>query len=947
MPKTRFFRTVSWKLFCLAIALTVGPVGRLWSSDWLVSITVSPQAVTLGAGESKQFTAQVVARALTRSLRGVDPDTRVSWSVNPAVGTISAGGLYTAPTSITTRQVVTVRAVSLLDSTKSATAVITLTAGAPSAPAPAPVSVSVAPSSATLTASQTQQLTVTVTGTTNTGVAWSLNPAVGTLSTSGATAVYTAPSNIVQAQAVEVLATSMADGSKVGKAILKLVPVVAVAVSPATVTLEAGQAQQFTASVTGTTNTAVVWSVNPAVGTVSSSGLYTAPANVTADQEVTITAQSAADASKKGAATVKVKAASSIGFTLGDKGLKSLVWKGKDYNYGYPGEALVLWSGSPWIPPCAKTVTGDSVTHQCATDEQSLRLKVSYSTRQNDTVCADIELTNTSRTPIERAFVNALGIQTGPQTAGWPSGDVQRGNPVSVVMFNEGAAKFAVWQEIWSGHGDAPPKIAVQYNYYALYAKMGMQIFNVAAGETRRARHCVRFTDNVSISAKEWVPEAFEQYAAQYPMLTQWPDRRPIMRWFIADGGKRSLINPRGYFWDPNLDVSNGERFRQVAMNQTNSIINMMNARPVRPQAMIIWDIEGQEFNHATTYLGDPRVFSYGYAPEMNAVVDDIFAAFRNAGYRVGVTLRPQRLLWGTELPATCTYNSNMDLRDQFVKINNPFGQRFHVCNENGNGWYVWGGGSGTQMAYTNTAANIPEVTNLLRSKIEYAKNRWGVTVFYVDSAVWTGGGPISADIFRRLQQEFPDCLFIPEQETMDTMSASIPFADPRVPGDPRLAPLSWRWVYPTGAFAMAIGDCGGTCWTSNVDAFKMGQKIGDIAMYGQPGQMDWKQLQTIETMIQQVREEASLVSVTDTKTGQKREFRGTPASILAYPVKMRVYFAPTAAELERSTVYCEAGQWLGENSCNLNLSGMGVSQIRYYDFTNQFVRAETPIPMK
>ena len=33
-----------------------------------------------------------------------------------------------------------------------------------------------------------------------------------------------------------------------------------------------------------------------------------------------------------------------------------------------------------------------------------------------------------------------------------------------------------------------------------------------------------------------------------------------------------------------------------------------------------------------------------------------------------------------------------------------------------------------------------------------------------------------------------------------------------------------------------------------------------------------------------------------------------------------------------------EAGQWLGENACELNLTGMLFSEVRYYDFTNQLV---------
>jgi hypothetical protein len=69
---------------------------------------------------------------------------------------------------------------------------------------------------------------------------------------------------------------------------------VSVTISPASQTVGYGAAQQFTATVTGTTNTAVNWSVSSAssssgsqIGTISSSGLYSAPAATSAPAEST------------------------------------------------------------------------------------------------------------------------------------------------------------------------------------------------------------------------------------------------------------------------------------------------------------------------------------------------------------------------------------------------------------------------------------------------------------------------------------------------------------------------------------------------------------------------------------------------------------------------------------------------------------------------------------
>jgi hypothetical protein len=86
-------------------------------------------------------------------------------------------------------------------------------------------------------------------------------------------------------------------------------PQIFVTVSPSTATVIAGGTQQFTAGVTGTTNTGVTWSVagGPSDGTVTTSGLYTAPASVPNPATVTVTATSLADSSKFATATVTVQ----------------------------------------------------------------------------------------------------------------------------------------------------------------------------------------------------------------------------------------------------------------------------------------------------------------------------------------------------------------------------------------------------------------------------------------------------------------------------------------------------------------------------------------------------------------------------------------------------------------------------------------------------------------
>jgi Abnormal spindle-like microcephaly-assoc'd, ASPM-SPD-2-Hydin len=84
---------------------------------------------------------------------------------------------------------------------------------------------------------------------------------------------------------------------------------ISVSVSPTTVTVASGGTQQFSAQLTNTGNTAVTWSATS--GTVSTTGLFTAP-TVTATKTVTVTATSVADNTKSASATVTVHPAAGI-----------------------------------------------------------------------------------------------------------------------------------------------------------------------------------------------------------------------------------------------------------------------------------------------------------------------------------------------------------------------------------------------------------------------------------------------------------------------------------------------------------------------------------------------------------------------------------------------------------------------------------------------------------
>jgi hypothetical protein len=86
--------------------------------------------------------------------------------------------------------------------------------------------------------------------------------------------------------------------------------VVSVSVTPTGVDVVVGTTQQMTATVLDTFNTAVTWSLAGGnSGTISSTGLYTAPATVPTPAQITVTAVSKKDPTKSGSATLTITTA--------------------------------------------------------------------------------------------------------------------------------------------------------------------------------------------------------------------------------------------------------------------------------------------------------------------------------------------------------------------------------------------------------------------------------------------------------------------------------------------------------------------------------------------------------------------------------------------------------------------------------------------------------------
>jgi hypothetical protein len=222
------------------------------------------------------------------------------------------------------------------------------------------ITITLNPLSASLQNGGTQQFSANVTGATNTGVIWSLQPQIGGISSTG---LYTAPSSISGPTTVSVTATSVADPTKSAAATISLTPAasVSVTVTPSSASLQASQKQQFAAQVTGSTNTGVTWSLLSAVGSISSAGLYTAPATITSSTTVTVKATSVADPTKSATATITltkaaalvisptsatVKAKNSQQFTVQTPNVK-VTWSISPQQIGY---GAIHQTGLYWAP---------------------------------------------------------------------------------------------------------------------------------------------------------------------------------------------------------------------------------------------------------------------------------------------------------------------------------------------------------------------------------------------------------------------------------------------------------------------------------------------------------------------------------------------------------------------------------------------------------------------
>ena len=275
---------------------------------------------------------------------------------------------------------------------------------------------------------------------------------------------------------------------------------------------------------------------------------------------------------------------------------------------------------------------------------------------------------------------------------------------------------------------------------------------NIKPGQSESFTVSLRFAPSGTAS-ESIAGDAYSNWQKTWPAQLHWPDRRMIGTIYLASspssGGDASRPggfpnNPRRYFNNGapeefDLRTPGGlSRFQLRVLRQARDSVDVL--RRLHAQGAVTWDIEGEQYPQETSYVCAPDQIA-SLAPEMESVVsnpaspysdmkldDAYFKIFRDAGFRVGVCVRPQRF---TRSPD----------------------------------------GTARQVSLPDDEA----AAELVR-KMRYAHDRWGATLFYLDSMVGKTGSTLDAAILQKAAAALPDSLLIPEQSMVKSYAYAAPF---------------------------------------------------------------------------------------------------------------------------------------------------------------------------
>lgn len=255
-------------VFSSRVTITVGIAG--------ITVTVSPSSAQVQRGGTQQFTATVQNAS----------DPTVTWSVdgvaggNSTIGTISSTGLYAAPSTAGQH---TVRATSVMDQTKSGSATVAVVSQSPCSPSPSTVTICSPAAGSTVPSPVTfQAVAGAPAGQVITAMRLYIDSVAKFTSSSGTLNTSQALPNGSHSIAINAW-TNKGTVFSARETISVGVSGPSVTISPRNPSAAPGATVQFSAAVQNSANTSVVWFVdnvqggNSTSGTISASGLYTAP----------------------------------------------------------------------------------------------------------------------------------------------------------------------------------------------------------------------------------------------------------------------------------------------------------------------------------------------------------------------------------------------------------------------------------------------------------------------------------------------------------------------------------------------------------------------------------------------------------------------------------------------------------------------------------------------
>ncbi|HEY0792047.1 MAG TPA: hypothetical protein VGD78_13370 [Chthoniobacterales bacterium] len=475
---------------------------------------------------------------------------------------------------------------------------------------------------------------------------------------------------------------------------------------------------------------------------------------------------------------------------LGAQGVQELSWRGHNFAQA-EGDA---GASSPEVGITfrgEKTVRHDKPTETKLDRDGTLLQRFAWGdlrvrcNAEGNEVITSITVSNHTEQFIDQVFCRLLdfGFPAAASPSGWGDSDppkalAKEGPAALVARFGEGAVALV-------NDPDAN-QVACRWGSrdrgaYPVFVESNLPIF---PHEELSFQLEFCFGDRET-PWPELVRSVYARCREAHPFQVAWPDRRPIGSLFLAQVNRKWPGNPRGWFADPGLELRSEagrdafqRRLKDYAV-QSITLLKEMNA-----QGMILWDLEGQEFPQGeATYAGDPMQVAR-LAPEMDGAANAFFAAFSSAGFRTGVCLRAQEIV----------YRAN---------------------------------GSFYQRDYRDEAERFDG----LDRKMSYAHQRWGCTLFYVDS----NGGPhgvFPVEAFRRLQEKHPDCLICPEFGFTPYWAYTMPYRELRRSApwaDVNSTAPALVQVYPEGGSLINVAD--GDIY-DNFPRLVEGVRRGDILLY-------------------------------------------------------------------------------------------------------------------